>query len=234
MYHNLITRPVIWRLNPIALMALAGMAGPLVLLIADLIAARSAEVNSYNLIRHSISLLAWMPLGWIQTIGFLTIGLLVEVFAAGLFLSIRGIRGFGFGIIFLVGFGFGLLLIGAFHTDVPGQPGTFDGTIHLAATNTALFILPLAILLILPSLKRDPNWRPLFRYSLVIALVALIWMLIYKVWLPADLSWFGLYERILVYIEVLWVEMMAVWLMRLSLREVAGLTAVPESGIKAD
>jgi uncharacterized membrane protein len=88
--------------------------------------------------------------------------------------------------------------------------------------------------LILPSLKRDPNWRPLFRYSLVIALVALIWMLIYKVWLPADLSWFGLYERILVYIEVLWVEMMAVWLMRLSLREVAGLTAVPESGIKAD
>jgi hypothetical protein len=39
-----------------------------------------------------------------------------------------------------------------------------------------------------------------------------------RIWLPAKLSWFGLYERILVAVMVIWVEVMAVQLLRLSLR----------------
>lgn len=213
-------KPFFGRLNLNGLLALAGVAGPIVLLIADLIAALSAAGNNYSLVRHSISILAWMPMGWLQTVGFLAIGLLVEMFAAGLFLSIRRARGFAFGIVLLVCFGFGLLLIGAFHTDIPGNPNTVDGTIHGVAASTAFWLLPIASLLITPSLKEDPYWKPLFPYSMAIALFALIWILIYRVWLPADLSWFGLYERILVITEVLWVEVMAIWQLRLSLRGV--------------
>lgn len=160
-----------------------------------------------------------MPMGWVQTIGFLAIGLLVEVFTAGVFLGIRGARGFGFSIVLLVCFGFGLLLIGAFHTDVPGRPHTTDGMIHGAAANTVFWLLPVASLLIAPSLKKDSRWRPLFTYSITTAFFTLAWIFIYKVWLPAELSWFGLYERILVVAEVLWVEVMGIWLLRLSLRD---------------
>jgi hypothetical protein len=41
-----------------------------------------------------------------------------------------------------------------------------------------------------------------------------------RVWLPSELSWFGLYERVLALDELLWIEIMAVWLLRLSLRHV--------------
>jgi hypothetical protein len=211
-------KPIIGRLNVNGLLALAGIIGPIVLLITDLIAARSAAVNHYSLVRDSISLLAWMPMGWIQTIGFLTIGLLVEIFAAGLFLNLRSAKGFGFGILLLVLSGFGLLMIGAFHTDIPGREDTIDGLIHGLAAKTVFWLLPVANLLITPSLKNDPRWRALFSYSVAIASFALVWMIIYQVWLSENLTWFGLYERILVVSEVLWVELMAIWSLRLSLR----------------
>ncbi len=217
MYRRLITRPVIGWLNLQGLLALAGAAGPIILVISDIVAARSALVASnYDLIRDAISLLAWMPMGWIQTIGFLLIGLMVEMFAAGLFLSIRRRKGFEFGIILLAYFGFGLLLIGAFHTDTTPEPITIDGNIHFFAANTVFLALPVANLLISPSLKTDPEWRPLFPYSIAMAGISLAWMAIYKIWLPADLSWFGLFERILVLTEILWVETMALWSLRLS------------------
>lgn len=156
-------------------------------------------------------------MGWILTVAFLITGLLVEVFTAGLFLGIHRERGFGLGLILLVCFGFGLLLIGAFRTDVPGLPPTVDGKIHGIVANTVFLLLPIANLLFSPSLKAK-FWRPLFVYSIVTAFFAIIWIAIYRLLLPAELSWFGLYERILVITEVVWVEVMAVWLLRLSLK----------------
>lgn len=207
-------------LNVNGLLALFGMAGPLVLLITDIIAAQSVSSteNHYILTRDAISILALMPLGWVQTIGFLVVGLFIELFTAGLFLSIRRSRGFGLGLTFLVCFGFGLLLIGAFHTDIPGQPTTTDGAIHGIAAATTFWLLPMAALFLVPSLKNDPAWRPIFPFTIVIALFALFWMIMFKLFLPQDMNWFGLYERILVVAEVLWVEMMAMWLMKISER----------------
>ena len=235
MYRSLIERPVIGRLSLQGLLALAGVVGPIVLVIADIVAARSALAGSnYDMIRDSISLLAWMPMGWIQTIGFLVIGILVEVFTAGLILSIRRAIGFEFGIILLTYFGFGLLLIGAFHTDVPRVPTTTDGTIHLFAANTIFLSLPLACLLIAPSLKINSDWRPLFPCSIIMALVSLAWILVYKVWLPEELSWFGLYERILVWTEILWVEVMGIWSLRLSLINAEKSSAPSKAGVNTD
>ncbi len=216
MYQSIMTKRILGPLSINGLLALAGVAGPLLLFAAEGIAASSAP--SYQPIRDSISSLAWTRLGWVQTVGFLAIGLLVEVFTAGLFLSIRGKKGFGIGIFLLACFGFGLLLMGAFHTDIPGRRPTIDGTIHGAAANTVFWLLPAAVLLIAPSLKKDRRWRALFTYSVVAAGFALVWVTIYRLWLPAELSWFGLYERILVADEVVWVEVMAIRLLRLSLR----------------
>jgi hypothetical protein len=207
--------PIIGPLNIYGILALAGVVGPLVVIIADLTAAISAP--DYSAIRDSISSLAWSPMGWLQTIGFLTVGLLVEVFVAGLLFSIRGERGFGIGIGLLVCFGFGLLLIGAFRTDPVGSQRTVEGIIHSVTTGIIFFLFPIASLLIALSLRKEPGWRGLFIHTVVTSGLALV-LVIGRVCLPEDLSWFGLYERILVANTLIWVGIMAFRLLRLSLR----------------
>ena len=214
MYHKSRLRPIIGPLNVYGILALAGVVGPFVLIVADNIAAFSDP--GYNLIRDSISSLALTPMGWIQTIGFLAIGLLVEIFVGGLLFNIRRGRGFAPSIGLLVCFGFGLLLIGAFRTDPVGAPHTIEGTIHSVTATTVFCLFPIAILSLAPSLRNDPNWKDIFVYTVVTSVFALA-LMIGRLGLPGQLSWSGLYERILVANTVIWVEVMAVRLLRLSL-----------------
>jgi hypothetical protein len=213
MAYNILEKPIIWRLNLSGLLASAGILGPVVFVATDLIAGLTDPF--YNYIRHSISSLAWSNLGWLQTIGFLTIGLLVELFVAGLFFGMKGRRGFGFGILLLVMFGFGLLLIGAFHTDPYVGPHTIEGTIHGISAKIVFWTLPMAALLIAPSLKTDPFWKSLNSYSIISSIVALL-LMISSLWMADDFRWFGFFERLLVVIEISWVFVMAIWLLRLS------------------
>ena len=206
---------VLGALDVHGILALAGVVGPFVLVLANLVAAVSEP--KYNFIRDSISSLALTSMGWIQTIGFLAIGLLVEIFAAGLFLNIRGRRGFGLGIGLLACFGFGLLLIGAFRTDPVGGLHTIEGTIHGAAAVAIFWLFAIAISLLLPSLRNDPHWQEMFPYTAVTSVLASA-LVVGRLFLPAQLSCFGLYERVLVANAVVWVEVVAVRLLLLSLR----------------
>ncbi len=212
---NLTTRPIMGKLSLNGILAMAGIAGPVILVLADYTAVFSAP--QYNLIRDSISSLAWTRMGWIQTIGFLAIGLLVELFVAGLFFSIRGYRGYGFGLAILVLFGFGLLLIGAFHTDPVNGPNTIEGIIHGVVAKTIFWLFPIASLLIAPSLKRDTYWKPLFAYSIGAAAFSVVIMIVIAL-IPEEKGYFGLLERLLVADEIIWVETVAIWLLRLSFR----------------
>jgi hypothetical membrane protein len=194
-------------------LALAGIAGPVLLVIGELVAALSDP--QFSMVRDSISSLALTPLGWVQTIGFLAIGLLVEIFVAGLLFNIRGVRGFGFGIGSLVFVGFGLLLIGAFRTDPAGAPDTVEGNIHSLTALTVFWLFPIAILLIAPSLKHDPNWRSLFVYTVVTGILAVA-LVIGLLCLRDRITWFGLYERILVANMVIWFGVTAIKLLCLA------------------
>jgi hypothetical protein len=214
MSQNSKPRSIIGPLNIYGLLALAGVVGPIVLIIANLIA--SISVSDYNPIRESISSLAWTPLGWLQSIGFLAIGVLIEVFAAGLFFSIHGAWGFRLGIWLLVCFGFGLLLIGAFREDPIGGSHTIQGTIHTVTAAIVFSIFPIASLLIALSLRKDSYWKGLFIHTIVVTSIALAFV-IGHIFLPAKPNWLGLYERILVANTVIWVEIMAIRLLRLSL-----------------
>src|SRR5271157_4105209 len=202
------------RLDIHGILALAGIVGPLVLIALDLTAALA--VPKYDLIRDSISSLALTSMGWIQTIGFLVIGLLIEIFTAGLFLNIKRRRGFGFGILLLALFGFGMLLIGAFRTDPVGGPATVNGSIHLVGAYGVLGLFPVSVALLLSSIRNDPQWRGMFYYSAVTGVIA-FGLAIGHLLLP-HLSWFGLYERLTVANAIAWVEVSAVWLLLLSLR----------------
>jgi len=204
---------ILKRLNIHSVLALAGMAGPLVLAVTDLTA--SFTNPNYSLVRDSISSLALTRLGWLQTIGFLAIGLLVEIFVAGLLFNIKRRRGFHLSIGLLVFFGFGLLLIGAFRTDPIGGPDTIEGTIHGLTATGVFWIFPIAILLIASSLKNDSNWKNIFIYTIVAGILALVLVFVVG-FIQDDISWFGLLERILVANMIIWVEVAAIKLLRLS------------------
>ncbi|MFC2047897.1 DUF998 domain-containing protein [Chloroflexota bacterium] len=208
-------QPILGALNVHGILALAGVVGPVVLIVADLVAAFSG--TTYDFIRDSISSLALTPMGWVQTIGFLSIGLLVEIFTAGLLLNIRRRFGFGLGVGLLACFGFGLLLIGAFQTDPVGGLRTIEGTIHEVTAAAILWLFPIAILLLLPSLRNDPYWQGMFPYTIVTSMFALT-LAMGQLFLPAQFSCFGLYERVLVANAVIWVEVAAIRLLLLSLR----------------
>ncbi len=211
---NLMVRPLVKKLSISGFLALAGMAGPVVLVITDMTTGLTAP--GYNYIHDSISSLAWTRFGFVQTVGFLAIGLLVELFVAGLFFNVRGRRGFGFGLALLAVFGFGLLLVGAFHTNPAEGPSTVEGTIHGYAAKSIFWFFPVAAGLIATSLKNDPYWKPLFIYTIAAAGIAVA-LMISSIFL-SESSWFGLFERILVADEIIWVEVMAYRLLRLSLK----------------
>ena len=117
----------------------------------------------------------------------------------------------------LSSFGFGLLLIGAFRTDPAGAGRTMEGTIHGAASNAVFWLFPVVVLLLLPSMKADPRWKAVFNYTVTAIAFALVLALM-RPFLPANLSWFGLYERVLVGNAAVWVEVVAIQLLILSVR----------------
>jgi hypothetical protein len=197
------------------ILALAGIVGPLVLVATDLAAAFSQP--AYDFIKDSISSLALTSLGWIQTIGFLVIGLLIEIFTAGLYLNVQKRRGFGVGIGLLAFFGFSLLLIGAFRTDPVGMAHTIDGRIHLAASYAVFGLFPIAVVSLLPSLSNDSKWRGMYFYSTITTGLAFA-LAIGWLFLPEKSKYFGLYERIMVLNAVAWIEIIAIRLLVLSVR----------------
>jgi MFS family permease len=203
------------RLNIDSVPALVGIVGPIVVVVGDL--AASLSTPHYSLISDSISSLALHPIGWLQSICFLAMGLLLEIFVVGLFFNIRRTRCFYAGIGLLAFCGFVLMLIAAFRMDAPGGPSTTAGIIHTIASYGLGLLFPIAILSLAPSFKSTSNWKNIFVYTLIAGIVALA--LIIGAFFTEQTDWFGLYERIIVANVIIWVEVVAVHLLRLSLRQ---------------
>jgi len=201
-------------LNINSVPALVGIVGPIVVIVGDLTA--SLSIPGYSLVRDSVSSLALTGIGWLQSICFLAMGLLLEIFVAGLFFNIRRARGFYAGIVLLAICGFVLMLIAAFHMDHPGAP-PIEGTIHTIASYGLGLLFPIAILSLTLSLKSDPNWKIIFVYTLVAGVLA--FGLIIGAFFTEQTGWFGLYERIIIGNGLVWVEVVAIHFLRLLLRQ---------------
>ena len=204
------------RLNIHSVPALVGIVGPIVVIIGDL--AASLSTPGYSLVRNSVSSLALTSIGWLQSICFLAMGLLLEIFVAGLFFNIRRARGFHAGIVLLALCGFVLMLIATFHMDHSGAT-TIDGTIHTIASYGLGLLFPIAILSLAPSLKSTPNWKGIFIYTLIAGVLALA--LIMGALFAEQRGWFGLYERIIILNALVWVEVVAIHFLRVLLRQEA-------------
>jgi hypothetical membrane protein len=203
------------RLNIHSLLAVAGIIGPLMLTVGDLVAALSDP--KYSLVQNSISSLALTGIGWLQTIGFLALGLLVEIFTTGFMFNVKRYKWFHLGIAIFVFFGFSMLLIGAFHTDPVGIERTTEGRIHGYIATASFTLFPVAVLCFLPSLKRDSRWKDLYSYTRVTFFIGIALLIVNRIFQETS-GWFGLAERLLVANMILWVEVFAVRLFILSLK----------------
>jgi len=202
------------RLNIHSVPALVGIVGPIVVIAGDL--AASSSVPGYSPVRDSVSSLALTSIGWLQSICFLAMGLLLEIFVAGLFFNIHRARGFHLGIVILALCGFVLMLIAAFRMDAPGGPRTTAGIIHTVSSYSLGLLFPFAVLSLAPSFKNTPNWKNIFVYTLVGSILALV--MIVGAFFIEQTGWFGLYERIIILNGLIWVEVVAIHFLRLLLK----------------
>jgi hypothetical protein len=203
------------RLNINSVPAIVGIVGPVVVIVGDLTA--SFSIAGYSPVRDSVSSLALTSIGWLQSICFLAMGLLLAIFVAGLFFNIRRARGFYAGIVLLAFCGFVLMLIATFHMDAHGGPHTIDGTIHNVASYSLGLLFPIAILTLVPSIKNTPNWKNIFVYTIIAGVLA--FSLIMGALLAEQRGWFGLYERIIILNALVWVEVVAIHFLRLQLKQ---------------
>jgi len=201
------------RLNIDSVPALVGIVGPIVVIVGDL--AASLSTPGYSLVRDSVSSLALTRIGWLQSICFLAMALLLEVFVAGLFFNLRRARGFHAGIVLLAFEGFVLMLIATFHMGHPGAP-RIDGIIHTITSYGLGLLFPIAILSLAPSFRSTPNWKNIFVYTLIAGILA--FGLILGAIFGNQAGWFGLYERIIILNALIWVEVVAIHFLRLLLR----------------
>jgi MFS family permease len=202
------------RLSVNSVPAIVGIVGPVVMIVGDLSA--SLSTASYSPVRDTVSSLALTSIGWLQSICFLAMALLLEIFVAGLFFNLRRARGFHAGIILLALCGFVLMLIATFHMRAPGGPHTIDGTIHTIASYGLGLLFPIAILSLAPSLKGTPHWKNIFVYTTIAGILA--FGLIVGAFFAEQTGWFGLYERIIILNALIWVEVVAIHFLRLLLR----------------
>lgn len=198
------------RLDISSVPAMVGILGPIIVIVGDLTA--SLSIPGYSPIRDSVSSLALTSAGWLQTICFLAMGLLLVIFVTGLYFDIRRARGFHTGITLLVLCGFVLMLIAAFHMGHAGAP-PIDGKIHALASYGLGLLFPIAILLLAPSFKSTPDWKNIFVYTLVVGVLAL--GLILGALIAEQQGWFGLYERVIILNALVWVEAVAIHFLRL-------------------
>jgi hypothetical protein len=107
-------------------------------------------------------------------LGFLLLGLSVLALAVALFRLLLARRKLGPILLALAGVGVGLA---AFRTDYGsaggGGPETWNGTVHAVGLTIFIPVVVLSMLVLAAQFRREEQWRPLSRHSLIAGLLAL-------------------------------------------------------------
>ncbi len=202
------------RHSMLSVLALAGIAGPIVFAVIALM--HSLLREDHSLVEHPLSALAAGPSGWIQNVNFLLFGLLMIAYAIGLHLGVRpsrwGLVGFGF----LMLSGIGLMWGGLF--PATDATGSFDEDRLLHIPGFIMTFLGGGIGLIVMSrrMARDPRWKSLSTYALLSGTAMLVLIvvgggLVRPPGAPLH-AWFGLFQWVLL---AVWLPCVVVLALRL-------------------
>jgi hypothetical protein len=198
--------------------ALAGMIGPVVFW-GVLILVGLARPG-YNPAGSQISVLALGVNGWVQTASFVVFGLLILVFQAGLLRAVAPGNAWRLLNVLAISPGLALISLAVFPTDRTGGLWTVHGEIHLGVVGAMAILLPLSCLAAAQEMKSNHAWRGYARFSVLIGAAtsacAVALLLVWIGWWPASHPWLGLYERAAFALPCVWMEVIAIRLLRLS------------------
>jgi hypothetical membrane protein len=192
------------RRSVIAVLATAGIVGPMIFAVVALV--HSLLRPDHSLVTHPVSALAAGPSGWVQNANFLLFGLLMIAYAIGLHVGVRHRRWGVVGVAFLVLSGFGLMWGGVF--PATDATGAFDGDrlLHIPGFVMTFLGGGLGLILMSRRMSSDPRWRDLATYALATGIAMLVLIvagggLVRPPGAPLH-AWFGLFQWVL----------LAVWL----------------------
>ena len=147
-----------------------------------------------------------------NTVGIPLLGVLIIAFAFALDRGVNKVEGLKIGPILVVISGFSFVLCGIFICDPDCIPVSTVGILHGYMCFIAQFALIFAPFFMFHRLARDDRWGNYHIYSLMIAVIALLVAVVYKFYGFGDLT--GVIQRISFGVPLLWVEVMAIKLLR--------------------
>ena len=197
------------------LLAICGIIGPIVYTIV-LVTLGSLQPD-YNHITQTMSELGAVDAPYaivMNTAGLPLLGLLIIAFAIALNRGIRDGINSKIGPTLVAVSGAALVMTGIFPCDPGCVNVSIVGTLHSIFAMVAAFAMILALLSISQRLKKDRQWQGYTIYSLITLVVALSLSAVYG--LNILEPWSGALQRASMGVLLLWMEVVAIKLVRLS------------------
>ncbi len=212
------TRAVRDRRSVTAVLAAAGIAGPILFTVVAL--GQSLLRGDHSLVADPISALAAGPSGWVQDVNFVVIGVMLIAYAIGLHLGVRPARWGIVGPALLVLSGVGGVIEGVFPAIDASGAFSNEQVGHTVGAFVSFLGAGIGLILISRGLAGDPRWRGLAIYALItgIAIVILFFGFGGLVESPgAPLHpWMGLFQWVMVAVWFLCTIILALRLLRVS------------------
>jgi hypothetical protein len=202
-------RPVPSRAKPLARLAVAGVAGYVAI---DILLAFLRP--GYSLIYNAESDYGRGPWFWVMDANFLLRCALSLAIVDALSQVLRPDGRTRGGLALLVTWAICSGLLAFFADDIEGTPQHGSGVVHLILAFIAFTAIAIGAILISASLMSDPAWRPAAPVLLAISIAAAIAYLLLGGALKHHHAPDGLYERIFLGLELLWIAIAAIALSR--------------------
>ena len=199
----------------VCLFAFCGMAAPLLMVILWTIA--SLMRPGYDQLNQYGSELGTGPNAFIMNTNFVVTGLLIVAFATGLFKNVNGGRWVLIGSILLGLFGVGEVVGGFFpcHPGCPVAAQSISQLAHNADAVIAFVAIALAPLLVSMGLNRDDRWQGYSSYSLATGITDVCLFLVFSAAALSCFGYVGLFQRLFLVVPFLWIEVIALRLLRI-------------------
>ena len=202
-------RPALSLAQPLARLVLAGVA---VYVAIDVLLAFLRP--GYSLIYNAESDYGRGPWFWVMDLNFLLRCALSLAIAAALYrVARRGART-RYGLALLVAWAVCSGLLAFFADDPEGTPLRGSGVIHLVLAFIAFACITIGVILISASLMSDPDWRPAAPVLLAVSVAGALAFLLFLHAAQHPHAPEGLYERIFLGLQLLWISIAAVAIAR--------------------